>query len=176
MPQIELGGNNYNVFVDVAGADIILAGDVLRAAPWALRDEEAKKRGLISATRILTNLTWCGEVPAFDAAPEVVKDVNAMLASDLLSKPKLFADASANSNIKTVKGGSAMVEFFRPVDGSPPIPLAMWTMLANAGLVGCVDIDSGENAGAIVTGISEGVRPLGGRWPWEYPIAAEDHD
>lgn len=177
MPQIELGGVLHNAFADVAFADGYLAGDVMRAAPWALRNAEAKGRGLISATRMMLQLPWCDDaVPAFDGAPDAVKEVTAMLASDLLAKPKLFADASGSSNVKTAKAGSAQVEFFRPVEGGPMIPNALWTQLLNAGLVCGPDLGDGLNDGAFVTGICEGTRPLGGRYACDYPIAAQDYD
>lgn len=176
MPTVTLGGNDYDVFTAVADADKHLAGDVLRAAPWATRNADAKMRGLISATRMLLEISWCVEAPGFDDAPDVVQQVTAMLASDLLAKPKLFADASGVKGIKTVKAGSAQVEFFyAPVTGGPPLPKALWQMLSNAGLV-CSPSDKDINAGPIVTGIKGDCRPLGGRYASEYVCAAEDHD
>lgn len=175
MASIDLGGNAYDVFTTVADADKHLAGDVLRATPWALRNADAKKRGVISATRMLLMMPWCEAAPPFEDAPETVQQVTAMLASDLLAKPKLFANATGNSNVKTAKAGSAQVEFFSPVVGGPPIPTDLWKMLERAGLV-CLGSDDGDNAGPIVSGIMGDCRPLGGRFPWDYPIAAEDHD
>jgi hypothetical protein len=176
MVKVTLGGNEYDVFTDVASADLYLAGDVTRAAAWALREPEAKMRGLISATRMLLALPWCDGAPAFDAVPPVVAEVTAMLAADLLAKPKLFADASGNSNIKSVKAGSAQVEFFSPVDGGPPLPVALWNLLNNAGLM-CLGLGSATvNDAAYFSGTSGGCRPLGGRYPWDWPIAAGDYD
>lgn len=176
MVKLTLGGNDYDSFVDVAGADLYLAADIVRATAWALRNPDAKMRGLISATRMLLGLPWCADPPPFDGAPAVVQEVTAMLAADLLSKPKLFSDATGNSNIKSVKAGSAQVEFFSPVSGGPPLPLALWNMLLAADLV-CLGKDDGTlNDGPFVSGISGGCRPLGGRYPWDWPIAAGDYD
>jgi hypothetical protein len=92
-----------------------------------------------------------------------------MLAADLLAKPRLFSDASGNSNVKIAKGGSAQVEFFQPVKGGPALPRALWDMLALAGLVGLA-VES-ELAAPFISGTNAGQRPLGGRcpiddWPW----------
>lgn len=180
MPLIPIDAQSFGSFADVAFADNYLLGDVARAAAWAaIADANTKARGLVSATRMLQRLGWCVD-PAPDPAaamaeiPVPLSEVTAMLAADLLAKPKLFADASGNSNVKSVKAGSAQVEFFSPAEGAPPIPMALWTMLFNAGLVGCVEED-GSNAGAYVTGIVEDCRPLGGRYRIDWPCAEQDY-
>lgn len=164
MPTIELGGNEYPVFSDVAAADIYLAGDVLRAGPWGLRNADAKARGLISATRMLITLPWIEPQDPAAAEPDAtIAQVNSMLASDLLAKPKLFSDASGASNVKIARAGSASVEFFWPVDGGPPIPKALWDMLVAAGLVsGVDDLGDGSLEGPFL-GSATPCRPLGGR-------------
>jgi hypothetical protein len=141
MADIELGGRPYKALCSQDEADAFLAGDVSRATSWALRDIQPKRRGLISATRMMLALPWSDGPPNPDAddSPAVLAEVCAMLACDLLAKPKLFADASANSNVKNVKAGSAQVEFFRPVDDAPPLPLALWRLLEGAGLVTAAD-------------------------------------
>lgn len=177
MVTLTLGANDYEAFSSVEDADQYLAGDVQRAAGWALRDDAAKKRGLISATRMLLTLPWVLAVPD----PAVVQDaplpeITAQLAADLLTSPKLFSDASGQSNIKSVKAGSAQVDFFSPVRGGPPIPLALWRRLLAAGLV-TTGLDGVMlNEGPFVSGISDGCRPLYGRPPWDWPVAAEDYD
>lgn len=175
MPTVDIGPEVFDVFADVDQADTYLAGDVLRAPGWALQlAPDAKERGLVSATRMLLELPWCDAVPDFDTAPEVVQQVTAMLAADLLAKPKLFADATGDSNVKSARGGSAQVEFFRPTEGGPAIPAQAWNMLVRAGLVGCVE--EGDTGGPYVSGICAGLRPLGGRYPWDWPIAERDYD
>lgn len=175
MAKVDIGTESYDSFTSLERAGVFLAGDVMRAAPWALLGEPAQSRALVSATRMLMALPWCDAPPTYAAAPAVVQDVQAMLAADLAAKPKLFADATGNSNIKSVKAGSAQVEFFSPVAGGPPLPMALWNMLQAAGLM-CLGTDvPSANDGAYVSGISDGCRPLGGRYPWDWPIAAEDH-
>ena len=125
---------------------------------------------------MLLALPWCDAAPAFDDAPQVVADVTAMLAADLLAKPRLFADASGNSNVKSAKAGSAQVEFFSPVSGGPPLPRALWDLLDSAGLVCLGGGEFSTNDGPFVSGSDYAVRPLYGRLPWDWPVAAEDYD
>lgn len=173
MAQVTVGSQTYPSFISLADADLYLGGDILRAVPWLAASPTDRSRALASATRLLSALLIDPEAAAA-APPIVLVEVTAMLAADLLAKPKLFADASGDSNIKSVKAGSAQVEFFAPVEGGPAIPLNYWRLLSRAGLVaGDADI---SNAGAYVTGISGGRRPFCGRPAWDYPIAAEDYN
>lgn len=162
MASVTVDGNDYDSFVDLDFANEFLGGDVLRAIPWGRRDDDAKGRGLASATRKLLGLPWIGDAPSVDDPPDVVKQVSAMLAADMLAKPKLFSDATGASNVKTAKAGSASVEFFRPVPGGPVIPKGLWDMLVAAGLVG--SFGSADGGGPEVSGIGEGCRPWRGRY------------
>lgn len=177
MAVVPIAAVNYDAFTTVAFADQFLGGDVARAASWTLKNADAKGRGLVSATRMLLWLPWLAvpaPLPTDAEVDEVIQQVTAMLASDLLDKPRLFADASGNSNVKNVRAGSVGVEFFRPVEGGPPIPLALWNALVAAGLVGIVE--SGDQTGTpFVSGVSEGCRPLGGRYEWDWPVAERDY-
>ena len=164
MPTVDIGSSTYPAFIDQDGADEFLAGDVARAVGWALRNPDAKNRGIVSATRLLLSMPWCEAAPdPNDAVPAVLAEVTAMLAADLVAKPKLFADASGSSNVKTAKAGSAQVEFFAPVEGGPPIPRALWDLLVRAGLL-CLPDRGGAVGGAYFTGTSDGCRPFEGRY------------
>lgn len=176
MPQVDIGTETYGAYASLDDADVYLGADVLRATGWALRNEDQKGRGLVSSTRMMQTLPWLDGAPAVDDPdlPVVVAEVCAMLAADLLAKPKLFAEAASGSNIKLVKAGSAQVEFFSPVAGGPPIPRSLWDLLVNANLVG---LDDGPtlNDAPFVSG-AQGCRPLSGRHPWDWPIAEQDYD
>lgn len=166
--KVTIGTHDFDALTTVEAAGAFLAGDVARATVWALRQPDAQGRGIVSATRMLLALPWCeGKAPdpTADEQPAAIEEVAAMLAADLLAKPRLFADASGNSNVKTAKAGSASVEFFSPVKDGPPIPMALWRQLANAGLV-CAAIgdDDGLTSGAYVSGASDGCRPCEGRY------------
>lgn len=176
MATVDIGNESYPSFIDADAADTFLGGDISRADGWFAATPDQRARALASATRLLLTIPWAAPAPTPAVSPAIVKQVTAMLAADLLAKPELFADASGSSNVKSVKAGSASVEFFRPVVGGPPIPSLLWRMLAAAGLVsGPVTSDKGI-AGAIVTGLAGGRRPLLGRYPGEYLTAARDHD
>jgi hypothetical protein len=163
MAKVDIGTESYDAFIDVDRASVYLAGDILRATNWALANDDAKARALVSATRLLLGLPW-REQPAFVATPDVVQQVTAMLAADLLAEPELFSDASGSSNVKSVRAGSASVEFFRPVEGGPLIPAALWRMLVAAGLVATATGDGDVTAGALVTGLNSPHRPYCGRY------------
>jgi hypothetical protein len=79
-----------------------------------------------------------------------------MLAADLLAKPKLFADATGNTNVKSARPEAPRSNSSRPVDGGPPLPMALWNMLLNAGLV-CPGKRATALDGAIITGIERRV-------------------
>jgi hypothetical protein len=126
---VDIGAETYDVYADVDFADIYLAADVLRADFWAsLTTAGDKERPLVSATRLLQRLQWKDGVPDITAPPEVVKAATALLAADIAALPKLGDSGSTSSNVKAVGAGSARVEFFRPVEGSP-LPSAAFDLL-----------------------------------------------
>ena len=179
MGAVTIGATEYQSYATVAVADEYLAADIVRAVPWEALTEDSKGRALVSATRMMLALPWCGTVPdpAEDQASPI-PDVAAMLAADLAANPALFADASGNSNIKRAKAGSAEVEFFSPVDGGPPLPKALWDRLQAADLM-CLGIGDTDVTldGAQPFGTSDGCRPLYGRpaWDWNYVLTEFDH-
>lgn len=174
MATVDIGDEVFDVFGDLFEADSYLTGDVLRGPAWLRLTPDSKGRGLVSATRMMLALPWCADPPTIDAAPQLVREVSFMLGADLVTRPKLFQDASGNSNVKSAGAGSAKVEFFRPVEGGPPLPVELWNLLVRAGLVGCVAVDGFELP--FVSGASPGPRPLGGRCANDWPVACEDHD
>lgn len=170
MGEVTIGTATYQGFATVETADEYLAADIIRATPWALLNDDAKGRALISATRMMLILPWCEEAPdpAVDQESPI-PEVAAMLAADLAANPSLFMDATGNSNIKRAKAGSAEVEFFTPVEGGPPLPRNLWDRLLAANLVcaGAGDTNALLD-GAQPFGTSDGAchgRPLYG-----YPV------
>lgn len=167
--KVKIGDIEFDALTTIAWADRFLAGDISRATRWALTQEAAKGRGIVSATRKLMGLAWCKDRPdpTKDVQLDVVQEVTAMLAVDLVAKPRLMGDASGNSNVKLAKAGSAQVEFFAAVDNGAPLPGPLWLMLKAAGLV-CdattASDDDGLLSGAFVSGASSGCRPLDGRY------------
>lgn len=139
MPQVQINGNNYDVYADVAFADEYLAGDMVRDATWSALDAGVKPKALVSATRLLLRLDWrAGQPPAYDDVPLEVQQATAMLAADIALKPTLGDNAASGSNIKAVGAGSARVEFFAPVTGAV-LPSAAFALLR--GLLGTAPSD-----------------------------------
>jgi hypothetical protein len=161
MASVTIGTRTYDSYSNVDDADAYLAADAVRAAAWALRNADAKARGLVTATRILQGLAWCGEAPSFTDTPGVVVDVTALLAADGLANPRVFQNPAGTlpKGVKTAQAGKASVEFFGLVgQAATPamgLPEALWAMLKNAGLVGCTAAVT-PNDGPFVSGISSG--------------------
>jgi len=159
MASVTIGTTDYPSYSSVADADAYLAADAVRAAAWALRNPDAKGRGLVTATRLLQALAWCGTVPDVDDPPAVVVDVTALLAADGLANPRLFSNPSGAipKGVKSAQAGKAAVEFFGPFAQAAnpinPLPDALWAMLKAAGLVGCTAASS-PNDGPFVSGIN----------------------
>src|SRR3546814_8509992 len=88
MPVIVIGGVDYNSFASVEFATQFLAADMIRAPIWEALDADQQKRALITATRILLTMPWCGTVPdpAVDQ-DEPIPSVTAMFAADLAAHP-----------------------------------------------------------------------------------------
>lgn len=168
MASVTIGTNTYPSYASVAEADAYLGGDAIRATAWALRNADAKGRGLVTATRILQSLAWCGTVPDVTAPPAVVLDVTALLAADGLANSKVFTNPSGAlpRGVKSASAGKAAVEFFGPIglENTPakPLPDALWAMLKAAGLVDCAASATANDA-PFVSGISSGDCD---RWPY----------
>jgi hypothetical protein len=160
---VTIGANTYKTLATIAFADIFLAGDVQRAVPWALKNADAKARGMVSATRKLIPLPWITPLDPDADQPEAVMEAASMLASDLAAKPKLAANSTGASNIKSAKAGSAQVEFFSPVEAGPPVSSEIWDLLVAAGLIGSAGISDGSYEGAFVSG-GDCCRPYEGRY------------
>ncbi len=142
MPTVEIGGNDYPAYADIAFADLYLAADALRAARWAaITDPDTKGRYLVSATRLLQRLCWTDGAPdpTVDPVLVAISEATSLMAADIALKPATGDSASTGTDIKRAKAGSAEVEFFRNFDADP-LPAAAWDILIDTGLL----CESGE--------------------------------
>lgn len=159
MAAIVIGTGSYSAYESVADADAYLAADPSRSAAWSVRTDDQKGQGLVSATRLLlAQSSWCIAIPdpATDTIPQPLADATALLAADILTKPALVSNPSgAATNLKRAKAGPVEVEYFGAnlLNVPPPLPSAIWSMLQNAGILGCTGASTGED-GAFVSGIS----------------------
>jgi hypothetical protein len=169
MGEVSIGDNDFQVFADLDFADEYLSGDVQRAAPWSLKNEDAKGRGLVSSTRVLQRWLLPDVAANTETPPDVLKQAASLYAADLLARPTSVNDSSPNTNVKTARAGSASVEFFRPVTGAPPLPTYLWDMLNAAGLLSASVAEDGDE-GPTVSGSDYGCLPAPGavdRWRWD---------
>jgi hypothetical protein len=138
---ITIGGVDYTAYASVAEADPYLAVDPVRATAWAALTTDQKGANLVAATRRLDLLAWEGEkaggasqAEAFprtgltyadgtaapdDEVPQAVEDACILLAGSIAITAATSGAGSSGTNIKSVKAGSAAVEFFRQQDGVP---------------------------------------------------------
>lgn len=139
MATIDVGDGKFNVWADQDFADIYLGADIARATPWALLNDDAKGRALVSAARLIARLDWAaGSPPDYATAPAAIAEANAILAADMAADPTLAATQGRESDIARVKAGSAEVEF-RRVDAaqtSAPLPSEAWALIMGTGLLG----------------------------------------
>lgn len=133
MPSTPTTGTSGNSYATIAEADTYL-DDSTRALAWETTDDDTKARALITATRLLEKQCWQGTKtnpaqtlhwPATGAfyedgsavdpntiPPEIVAGT-IELAFELTQNVELEGSDSTASNIKSVKAGSAQVEFWR---------------------------------------------------------------
>lgn len=121
MPSVTIGTASYDVYTSVAEATDYLNADMARHSVWSAASDDNKKRGLVSATRLIQQAPqWNGQAPSpSDASPDLdLKAATSLLAADIVAKPSLSSGASTASNVKSAGAGSAKVEFFKPVSGN----------------------------------------------------------
>lgn len=124
MPTIVVGTNSYET---LAEANTYLEA-AIHATAWKFLASATRERALITAFRDISLLdlidpdTGAAINPAL--APQPIKDAQSELAFAFTQDTALAtAQTRGGSNTRSVKAGSAGVEFFAPVNGGrfPPI-------------------------------------------------------
>jgi len=126
---VTIGGNEYDVYADLATADVYLAAEP-NAALWREDNEEENSRALVSATRIFNRLPWKGSKTEADQAlawprtetgvdgveddaiPQAIIDGSIELANAIRNGYDASNLASTASGIKRQKAGSVEIEYF----------------------------------------------------------------
>lgn len=152
MATVTIGAVMYDVYADVADADLYLAADFSRAAPWDALSTDEKGQALVTSTRRFDRLQWlgtitdiltpqplefprdglvdCDDVALPDGTtPQDVIDASILFAADIAVTPSLDDDSSTSSNIKRVVAGSVEVEFFR-ASGGVILPKSVFEMVS----------------------------------------------
>lgn len=129
---VSLGGNEYEVFADLATADTYLAAEP-HADLWREGDAEANGRADVSATRILNRMRWPGTKADADQAlawprsgtaladvdeftiPQPIIDASIELANAIRNGYDASNQASTASGVRRQKAGSVEIEYFASV-------------------------------------------------------------
>ena len=128
---ITIDGVDFESYASVAEADAYLIADISNTT-WTFKDGDTKGQALVSATRILNTLSWCGaktvstQTNAFPRTGLTDKDGVALSTTDIplainhattllagaLAKTPNIADNKTSSDKKRVKAGPVEVEFY----------------------------------------------------------------
>lgn len=135
MATVQIDGTDHEVYIDEAAADAYLQADASRRTAWAALATDTKLIYIVSATRRLDRLKWKGTKSVAGQAlewprdnvgvewvddgvvPQAILDATAVLAGDLALDESVADQLDAGANIRSVKAGTAQVQFFRPTFG-----------------------------------------------------------
>ena len=165
MASITIGSKNYQAYSSLAYANEYLAADFSAVAWRAEADEDAKKRAIVSAARLLDRQIWPGTKEDEDQLeawprvgvngvedgeiPQAVIDANALLAKFIHEGSTVETSSTTASNVKRIKAGSVEQEYFFPSATSTRLPLPVSELLK--GLFG-----SGERIAASIAYDTDG--------------------
>jgi len=131
---LSVGTNSY---ISVNDADTYF-DDAIHGTTWEDADPTDKSKALVTAYRMLDRVRWAGDrtvssqaqdwprtgivdpegnAVASDSVPQFVIDAQSELALSLLSDATVQTNEDTGSNIRTLKAGSAEIEFFVPQSG-----------------------------------------------------------
>lgn len=127
MAVITIQGNDYDSYVSLSEAKIYLLGRI-GASEWTAASQTTQQQAVITGTRwinrILQRLTDETLIPdpADDPgtpAPDLIKDATSEAAYALVVDSTIQDKSAATSdNNKVLKAGSALIERFRPMNGT----------------------------------------------------------
>lgn len=131
---LTVGTNSY---VSVANADTYF-DDAIHGTTWEDADPTDKAKALVTAYRMLDRVRWAGDRTVSSQAqdwprtgltdlegneidsgsvPQFVIDAQCELALSLLSDATVQTNSDTGSNIRSLKAGSAEIEFFTSQSG-----------------------------------------------------------
>lgn len=140
MVQITHAGITFEVYANIQTAENYLFGSIELLEAWAaIRNNDLKARGLITATRQLDSLQWpgvrasntqplawprtgvtdrAGQAVDPNTVPDAIINASILLAARLISAPSLSARRVSQGNVRRVRAGTAEVQFFRRTNPS----------------------------------------------------------
>lgn len=146
---VTIDGHEYDVYADIATADLYLAADSSAAgAAWrAETDADTKGRHLVTATRLIDRQRWPGtksdelqehafprdgmnsECAEDGLIPQDVIDASSLLAAHLEAGVDLTG-ATQEQNVKQQSAGSVSIEYFRAFEEAARFPLDVQELLS----------------------------------------------
>ena len=140
MGTVSIGGTSFDIYGTLAAANTYMNAR-LGAESWSVADATNKSKALVSATRFVDRQNWQSqkvdiatpqalEFPRTGlidkdgiavselAVPVLVEEATYEMALSILADATVTDNASAGSNVKLVKAGTAEVRFFRQTTGS----------------------------------------------------------
>lgn len=159
---VDIGGNSYEVFADVATADLYLAAEST-AAKYRAADAETKAMWAVSATRILNRQNWAGSKTDPDQAlafprtgisgvdeetiPQGIIDAACEMMNQMANGYDPANTQNTSNTVKRQKAGSVEIEYFRGVEGvGYRFPLPVWELIRQF-------IGGSSIAGALASGV-----------------------
>lgn len=161
---VTVGGNEYDVYAEVATADDYLEAEFSDAATrWrdaTLTDADAKARALVSATRLLDRQMWAGSKTSDDqelawprtgtgisdvdedVVPQDIINASILIAADINNGVDISGSSSTDERIRSQTAGSVSISYFRDNSGGTRFPTAIQELLskylggAGSGLTG----------------------------------------
>lgn len=170
MASVTIGSTTYTVYSSLIDAEAYFNAST-QFADWNGFNDDEKRRGLVSATRLIERQSWQGtktetgsptQELAFPrdgltdcsgtsvsstATLDSIKEASQLLAVDLLQGETLETSLSTEDRTKRLKAGSVELEFFRAeAITSQRFPTDVME------LIGCFLAGSSAIAGSISTG------------------------
>jgi hypothetical protein len=132
MSQIKIDSLIYEVYGDVAEADVYFAG-AIHADNWRSASDDTKQRALITAARMFDRTCWLGDPSETsgqplawprtgtgvdgvtdDVIPEDIINGNFELALSLVDGSSVQTNATPGAQqLEIIKAGSVMLQYFR---------------------------------------------------------------
>ena len=115
LPVLTEGTNSY---VSKANAETYF-GNRLNNAAWLALSAQDQFRALITASlQISRSVVTASKLPVTTPADTTLQDATCELALSMAADLNVITNATTSTNIKSVKAGSAEVEFFKSGSGS----------------------------------------------------------
>jgi hypothetical protein len=146
MAIVTIGTANYSTYRTLAQTDAYLAAD-FGAGAYAALEEDPRKKAIITGTRTLDRMPWIGDKAESDqpnAWPRINTGIDGVIddevPEDILNAESEIAkflaagtdvlNQTAAPTVKRQAAGSVSIEYFRPIEDTARLPLAIQELIA----------------------------------------------